>query len=166
MKSIKYIALSAFVTISAFCAVLYTSCTKDACKGVTCQHGGTCSGGNCTCPVGYEGANCQTLAILGTWGGTDACSSGGPYTVTLKVDPSSSVATNVLITNPGGFGSSITITGTLSSDGKTVTYTNQTAGAVTLSGTMTLTDNTHFTHAYSATDVSTTVTCTGNYTKQ
>ena len=35
MKSIKYIALSAFVTISTFCAVLYTSCNKDKCTAGT-----------------------------------------------------------------------------------------------------------------------------------
>ena len=164
MKSIKQIALGALLTISAFCAVLYTSCSKDACKDVTCSNGGTCSGGNCTCPVGYIGTNCQTRAFIGSWSGSDACSAGGPYTVTLTL-ANSSDSSKVLITNPGGFGASVTITGTFSADSKTITYTNQTAGAVTLTGSMTLTDNTHFTHAYSAVDTSTTVTCTGNYTK-
>ncbi len=74
MKSIKQIALGAFLTISAFCAVLYTSCTKDACKGVTCQNGGTCSGGNCTCVTGYEGTNCETASrtkFVKTWSASD-----------------------------------------------------------------------------------------------
>lgn len=87
MKSIKYIALSAFLTISAFCAVLYTSCSKDACKGVTCLHSGTCSGGNCTCPTGYEGTTCQTLSrdkFVGTYPGSEICTVGTDnYTVTL-----------------------------------------------------------------------------------
>ena len=62
MKSIKHIALTLVLTVSAFCAVLYTSCSKDACKGVTCQNGGTCSGGNCTCAPGYEGTSCEALS--------------------------------------------------------------------------------------------------------
>ncbi len=62
MKSIKHIALTVILTVSAFCAVLYTSCSKDACKGVTCQNGGTCSGGNCTCVPGYEGTSCESLS--------------------------------------------------------------------------------------------------------
>ena len=64
MKSIKQIALSAFITLSVFCAVLYTSCSKDACKGVTCLNKGTCSGGTCTCPSGIGGNNCQTIYRL------------------------------------------------------------------------------------------------------
>jgi hypothetical protein len=61
MKSFKQIALSAFITISAFGAVLYTSCNKDECKDVVCQNGGTCSGGTCTCPTGVGGTNCETI---------------------------------------------------------------------------------------------------------
>jgi hypothetical protein len=60
MKSFKQIALSAFLTISAFGAVVYTSCNKDECKDVVCQNGGTCSEGKCTCPTGYDGTNCET----------------------------------------------------------------------------------------------------------
>jgi hypothetical protein len=165
MRAIKQIALSAILTLSAFCAVLYTSCSKDACKGVTCYNAGTCSGGTCTCPTGYEGANCQTLAIIGSWTGQDVCSSGGPYNVTLSVASSSADTTRVLITNPGGFGTNVQIIGVLSSDGRTVTYTNQTAGAVTLNGTISLSSNSAFTDSYTATDASSSVTCSGNYTK-
>jgi hypothetical protein len=83
MKSIKHIALGAFLTISAFCAVLYTSCTKDKCKDVTCQNGGTCSDGNCVCPTGVTGTNCETLyrtSYANTYKGTGTDNSGGTYT--------------------------------------------------------------------------------------
>ena len=74
MKSFRLVALSALLTVGTFSAVLYTSCTKDACKGVTCQNGGTCSGGTCTCPTGYEGANCETASrdkIIKIWSASD-----------------------------------------------------------------------------------------------
>jgi len=62
MKKAKTILISAVLTIIAFGAITYTSCTKDPCSGVTCLNGGACSGGNCLCPAGYVGADCGTLA--------------------------------------------------------------------------------------------------------
>ena len=63
MKSIKYVALGLLLTVSVFCAVMYTSsCTKDACKGVTCLHKGTCTGGGCFCvDPGIGGLNCEII---------------------------------------------------------------------------------------------------------
>src|SRR4051812_28730932 len=90
MKSIKHIALGALLTISAFCAVLYTSCNKDKCKDVTCQNGGTCSDGNCTCVTGYEGTNCETKSrdkFVGTYAGSEICSVGtDAYSITLAAN--------------------------------------------------------------------------------
>lgn len=87
MKKIKQFALTAALAIGAFATVTYTSCNKDACKDVTCQNGGTCNDGNCTCPTGYEGTNCQTLSrdkFVGTYIGTEACTIGSDnYSVTL-----------------------------------------------------------------------------------
>ena len=61
MKYIKQLALCAVLTISAFCALMYSSCQKDTCKGVTCLNKSTCSAGSCQCPVGISGANCETV---------------------------------------------------------------------------------------------------------
>ena len=69
-KSFRNIALSALITIGGFSAITYTSCTKDECKDVVCQNGGTCVSGNCSCPTGYEGSNCQSLStakFIKTW---------------------------------------------------------------------------------------------------
>ena len=74
MKKIRQIALGAILSVSAFSAVLYTSCSKDACKDVTCQNGGTCSDGNCTCVTGYEGTNCETASrtkFIKQWSASD-----------------------------------------------------------------------------------------------
>jgi hypothetical protein len=185
MKSFRLIALSALITIGSLVSVIYTSCSKDECKSVTCLNGGTCSGGTCTCPTGYTGADCgtkvvcslgyigadcKTHAFIGTWTGTDVCSPTGSYNVTISLAASSTDTTKVLINNPGGFGTNNTITGTLSGDARTITYTNQivnssTATPDTLSGTMTLSDSTHFAHSYVAKE-GTNYTCSGNYTKQ
>ncbi len=65
MKSFKYIALSAILAVGVFYVAIYSSsCTKDACKGVTCLNKGMCSGGRCTCDTGIGGLNCETIYRL------------------------------------------------------------------------------------------------------
>lgn len=62
MKLIKQIALSIFLVSGIFFGILYSSCSKDACKTVNCLHGGTCSGGQCSkCDSGTGGTNCQII---------------------------------------------------------------------------------------------------------
>ncbi len=55
--------LAVLMSLGIFCAVMYTSsCTKDACKGVTCLHKGICSGSSCTCiDSGLGGQNCEII---------------------------------------------------------------------------------------------------------
>ena len=31
-----------------------------ACEGITCENGGSCSLGTCSCPTGYTGSSCQS----------------------------------------------------------------------------------------------------------
>ena len=62
MKQAKLITLTLVIMVTAFCAVVYTSCTKDKCSGVSCLNGGYCNGGNCICPVGFVGFNCENVA--------------------------------------------------------------------------------------------------------
>ncbi|MCB0700309.1 MAG: calcium-binding EGF-like domain-containing protein [Chitinophagales bacterium] len=72
---LKHISLTTFITLSIF-ALVYTSCKKDTytyideCKNVTCQNGGTCFKGQCSCPAGFEGENCESAWLsryLGNW---------------------------------------------------------------------------------------------------
>lgn len=90
MKQIKQIALSVILTISAFGAVVYTSCNKDECKDVVCQNGGTCTEGKCTCVTGYEGTNCETKSrdkFIGTYAGTEICTVGSDsYSVIVSAN--------------------------------------------------------------------------------
>lgn len=167
MKSIRRIALSVLLTVGAFTAVMYTSCSKDECKDVTCQNGGTCSGGTCTCPTGYEGTNCQTLTrdkFVGSYTGTDQCTT-GQYNINLSISAASANNLQVLINNVGGFGTSITATGVVTSTNQvTITSANVGSGRV-LNGTMTFNNNV-MTFQYTVVQGTDTDNCNGTYTKQ
>ncbi len=148
MKSIKHIVLSALVTISAFGAVVYTSCNKDACKNVVCQNGGTCSGGNCKCTPGYEGNNCELLSqtkfTSKTWTASDkAVSTGVAIPTYVATITAGAGVTDVLIGTFSGKTSSGTsyfvndVKGTIGQDGLTVTIASQApdSDGYTVSGT-------------------------------
>jgi hypothetical protein len=83
MKSFRNVALSTLLTIGAFSAITYTSCTKDECKDVVCQNGGTCADGKCTCTYAFEGTNCETQVrakYYNTYRGNGVDSDGDTYT--------------------------------------------------------------------------------------
>lgn len=163
---LKQIGLASLLTFGLFSAVVYTSCTKDPCNNVQCANGGSCSSGNCVCPTGFDGADCESLAFLGKWNGTDVCGS-GTYTVNVSIDPSSTSETTLLVSNPAGFGTNVVISGVLNSDATSVTFTNQDVGAGrTLNGTMTLSSNNNFTFSYTVVGQVDADQCQGNYTKQ
>ena len=61
MKSTKYILLGVVAALFVVCAGLYSSCTRDVCKTVTCTNFGTCGGGSCICPDGIGGLNCEVI---------------------------------------------------------------------------------------------------------
>jgi len=169
MRSIKQIALTVLLTVGAFSAITYTACNKDACSGVTCQNGGTCASGTCTCPTGYQGTNCQILTrenFVGTYNGSDQCGT-GTYTITLTITDASTNNISVLINNIGGFGTNITATGVVtSSNTVTITSANVGGNSRVLTGTMTFTGST-MVFQYSVTSSTDPVdNCQGTYTKQ
>jgi hypothetical protein len=143
MKSIKHIALSAFLTVSAFGSVFYTACNKDKCKDVVCQNGGTCSEGNCTCVTGYEGTNCETKSrdkFIKSWSATDVTGSTSlPYTASIGASTSSDV-TAVVIGNT--FSDNFFLIGPIKAtvNGNTITIPSQNPdnNKYSLSGTGTL----------------------------
>lgn len=67
---LKTLVLSALGALAAFTAVTYTSCQPDKCKAIVCAYGGTCNEGECICPSGYEGVQCEIVTAskyVGTW---------------------------------------------------------------------------------------------------
>jgi hypothetical protein len=111
MKQFRVFLLTSIITISPFGTVIYTSCKKDPCKGVTCQNGGACNNGSCSCPTGYSGTYCQNSMITFT---NDA------YTViNITVNGSSTTI------NPG---SSVSFIG---GAGSTATVSASTSGTTT-----------------------------------
>lgn len=149
MKKARLILATAVLTVGAFSAITFSSCSKDE-----------------VCPVGYTGKDCKTLvrdAFIGTWSGKDICSSGS-YNVTLSVNPSSSSQVSALINNPGGFGSNVTITGTVTADNTLQFSSQDVGGSRTLSGSMTFSGST-MSFNYSVQGVSSSDECNGTYNK-
>ncbi len=168
MKSIRNIAFAALMTIGAFSAITYTACNKDECKDVVCNNGGTCVDGTCSCPTGYEGTNCDAKTrdkFIGSWAGSDKCGL-GTYTITLSIAASSSSSVTALVSNPGGYGTAVTITGNVTAS-NTLSFNQQSVGGGrTLTGTMTFNGN-NMTFKYTVTEaVGTSDSCDGTYSRQ
>lgn len=127
-------------------------------------------GGDTACPVGYEGSDCKTLSrdkFVATWSGSDVCTSGS-YTIDMVVSSSSSSEVKALLSNPGGFGSAVSITGEITDSG-TLTFTNQdVGGGRNLNGKITINSTgTSITFDYTVTDTSGgSDNCVGTYTKK
>lgn len=91
MKLKQQIVLSLSLLAALFGTIMYTSssCTKDACGTVVCQHGGKCFGGTCSCPAGISGTRCETEVLkdyLNTYIGTGVNDSGIQfYNSTAKI---------------------------------------------------------------------------------
>ena len=53
-----------------------SGCKRGSCENITCLNGGTCRNGRCQCPVGFEGARCETKWTdrwIGTYTADDRC---------------------------------------------------------------------------------------------
>ena len=57
--------------------ILSLSACTDECDDITCENGGTCDEGDCTCTANYFGERCTDLCVNGTYAsGTCACDAG------------------------------------------------------------------------------------------
>ena len=159
MKSIKRIVLSSLLTLSAFSAIIYyTACNKDKCKDVTCQNGGTCSGGTCTCPTGSGGPDgrCEIVyrsSYTNTYVGTGSDNGTPVFTYTnwrfiFAVPSSSTDFTTMSLTVQDNTGSSVGIPvltivlSNITASGATFTINSAVNGTDTYTGTGTISGTT------------------------
>ncbi|PZF73248.1 hypothetical protein [Taibaiella soli] len=143
MKLIRNIALTSFLTVAAFSAVTFTSCSKD----------------DSGCAVGYEGSDCKTLSrdkFVGTYVGTEQCTTGTDnYSITIAANSDAIKLTMSNIYNNGNpvLVATCTMTGT-----NTFTFDNTQSG-ISFKGNGTLNGN-QLVVAYQVNDGGTTNSCT------
>jgi hypothetical protein len=167
MKKVSMFGLSILTVITVSAVMFFNACTSDPCKDVNCGVNGNCVDGNCVCSTGYEGVDCSIKSadkFVGTWNGTDVCTQNYSYTATIT--ESSTEADKILITNFGGFGPSVVINATVSST--TFSVASQTFGTVTISGSGSISsDGKTITITYTANDTAGgNTTCNGTWAKQ
>ena len=71
MKFWKITLLTTVLFFAFSITVLYTACEKNPCNNLSCFNGGSCGGGICHCPTGYENTQCQDKSVTrykGTYG--------------------------------------------------------------------------------------------------
>lgn len=126
MKSLRSIAVATLLTIGAFTTITYTACNKDECKDVVCQNGGTCAGGNCSCPSGYEGDRCQTesrIKFLKQYTVTASCQATYVATITTNATGSNYVYINNFANLNAAAGTNTSVYATV--DGNVITIPTQ-----------------------------------------
>lgn len=102
-----------FGRLMIFCAVVtisLSSCKTDPCEDIVCLNGGICDSGDCVCEPGFEGDNCETeqrLAFVADYNVQDSCNLGN-FNYVIGINASSSISTELTITNFGDFGYEVT----------------------------------------------------------
>ena len=117
--------ISCCIVAAAFFSAVYSSCNRDQCKSIVCANNGVCNRGECICPTGYGGTNCETVLrqkFLGKWTVFEKGSTTvqAQYPITIKegqritdvqiVNFNNQFKTNVIATVGGQNGDSLFIT--------------------------------------------------------
>ncbi|HUM45657.1 MAG TPA: hypothetical protein PLD84_01940 [Chitinophagales bacterium] len=166
MKKISILGVSFLSMIALATVLFFNSCDDDPCKDVVCVNG-DCVSGVCACDLGYEGTDCSTKSVtkyVGSYSAIDVCSS-GTYSYNAIVSASSTTVNGLIITNFGGFGSTLTAIATV--DGNSVTVPSQSLGGVNVSGSGTLNASaTQIQFTYTANDGTNSDNCTSTWDLQ
>lgn len=167
MKKVSIFGASLLSIVAVVTVLFYNSCTSDPCKDVVCLNDGNCVDGTCACAAGYEGTDCSTLSadkFVGTWAGHDVCGLGN-FDYTATIAKSSTTAVTILITNFAATG--LTATWNATVDKSQFTISNQTVGTYTITATGTISsDHKTITINYTINDGTTSDTCNGTWTLQ
>lgn len=165
----KKINLLLIALVSTMAITTMNSCT-DPCKDVTCENGGTCNdeglcecadnyfgescetncvngtyeSGTCGCDAGYEGDACDVESrekMIGTYSGSDACSTtGATASYTSTVASSSASADGILVTGLWDGFFINTISATVNGDAITIPNQEPDSDGYTIEGSGTYTD--------------------------
>lgn len=178
-KFVGILALGVFSLLIGF--VFSCKKEKDPCEGITCQNGGSCNEGTCSCPAnttgtncencktGYEGSGCSTVSrdkVIGNyWSTNGGCNNGATNSYTAKISAIGSTD-QIAIYNLSGYGSNIYVTGSIT--GNNITIPSQSVSGATYSGTGVYNASTKkITFNYSISTGSGAITCTSTiYAKQ
>ena len=121
MKKARLILSASLLTLGAFSAITFSSCSKDD-----------------VCPVGYTGEDCKTLVrdqFIGVYVGTEQCTTGDDsYTITITAN-----SDNVKVTMTNIYNDNYTAIGTVTGN-NTISFSGSQGGA-TFSGTGTIAGN-------------------------
>lgn len=152
MKQIKFFTLClCLMTI----AVLTPSC-DDPCDAVNCQNGSTCVEGDCLCPDGVGGTECETIfrdALLGTHSANEVCGFGNDaYDVTVSsgastngleiIEISNVYLNGIVVTAEMTSANAFSYISSTTTDGITITAASGTITGTTVTMTFTVTDGT------------------------
>lgn len=111
----------------------FVACDNQSCENVRCPFGRTCVLGDCLCPAGYEGDNCNILSrdkYLGTYQVNENCAnrpSGGFFFSTITIGSDDFKVNIGNMANTGLFAEAF-VTGNF------VQIPSQNLGATTISG--------------------------------
>lgn len=147
-KSVKLILLSAISVASVLSVTTLSSCNRDKCKSVACQHQGICNDdGSCRCAPGYEGSMCEVTTrdkYTGTWQVDENGTTTGRQDYILAIEHSlvpGANAADVQITNMNN-----TINGRVNATvkGDTIYIPTQTIDGKTIEGIGQLKNDTYY----------------------
>lgn len=141
---VNFLSLAMIIAAPSF---LMTSCESDPCKDVTCEDGGLATesedGKDCACVGGATSIEGKTFL------NAESCDTTGSASYNVPI-VSTSVADEVLFTGFGGY-TGVDVKGVVA--GLTVTVASQTVGGYTVSGTGTISaDGKSITFSYTITD--------------
>lgn len=121
--------------------VTVSSCDRKNCTNVVCPAGQACNNGQCYCPDGYEGSDCQTESFLKYTSinsfTSESCNTPPPFTTTNVYITAGSYVNQIHIHNLMGsncFDVIATIHTDTNNEGNILEITQQNCGASTISG--------------------------------
>jgi hypothetical protein len=147
-KSVKLILLSALGMVSVLSVATLSSCKRDKCKAIACQHEGVCNDdGSCQCRPGFEGSMCEVTTrdkYTGVWQVDENGTSTGRHNYIVAIEHSLVKGANyadVQITNMNN-----TINGRVNAtvQGDTIYIPTQTIDGKTIEGIGVLHNDTYY----------------------